>query len=85
VARIIKARVRAFAVATGKSEADAVAIATQVSGHSMRAGYATAALAADMPSYRIQQHTRRKSAEMVALYVREADKWTKSGLKGVGF
>ena len=26
-----------------------------------------------------------KSAEMVARYVREADKWTKNGLKGVGF
>jgi hypothetical protein len=44
----------------------------------MRAGYATAA--ADVSSYRIQQHTRHKSAEMVSLYVREADKWTKSGV-----
>jgi len=51
----------------------------------MRAGYATAAAAADVPDYRIQQHTRHKSVEMVARYVREADKWTKSGLKGVGF
>jgi hypothetical protein len=40
--------------------------------------------ARDMPSYRIQQHTRHKSAQMVAAYIREADKWT-SGLKGVGF
>jgi hypothetical protein len=38
-----------------------------------------------VPSYRIQQHTRHKSAEMVSRYVREADKWRKSGLKGVGF
>jgi hypothetical protein len=38
-----------------------------------------------MPSYRIQSHTRQKSAEMVAAYVRQADKWTKSGLDGVGF
>jgi len=32
-------------------------------------------------------HTRHKSSEMVARarYVREADKWTKSGLKSVGF
>ena len=28
---------------------------------------------------------RHKSAQMVAEYSREADKWTKSGLKGVGF
>ncbi len=38
---------------------------------------------ADVPQYRIQQHTRHKTAEMVARYVREADKWGKSGLKGV--
>ena len=56
-----------------------------VSGHSRRAGYATSAAARDMPGYRFQQHTRHKSAQMVAGYIREADKWTKSGLKGVGF
>jgi hypothetical protein len=54
-------------------------------GPSLRAGHATAAAFAKVPSYRIQQHTRHKSAEMVACYVREADQWTKSGLKGVGF
>jgi integrase len=85
VARIVKARVRALALAAGKSEAEADAVAERMSGHSLRAGYATAAAAANVPSYRIQQHTRHKSAEMVSRYVREADKWTKSGLKGVGF
>jgi integrase len=83
VSRIIKARVRAFAIAAGRPEVDADAIADRMSGHSLRAGYATAAAAANVPGYRIQQHTRHKSAEMVARYVREADKWTKSGLKGV--
>jgi integrase len=68
-----------------RSEADEDVIAERMSGHSMRAGYATAAAAANVPGYRIQQHTRHKSAEMVARYVRAADKWTKSGLKGVGF
>ena len=43
------------------------------------------AAAKDVPGYRIQQHTRHASAEMVSRYVREADKWAKSGLKGVGF
>jgi hypothetical protein len=43
------------------------------------------AAARNMPAYRIQSHTRHKSAEMVAGYIREADKWTKSGLDGVGF
>jgi integrase len=85
VSRIIKGRVRAYAIAAGRPEAEADAIAERMSGHSMRAGYATAAAAVNVPGYRIQQHTRHKSAEMVARYVREADKWSKSGLKGVGF
>jgi len=33
----------------------------------------------------IQSHTRHKSAQIVAGYIREADKWTKFGLDGVGF
>jgi integrase len=85
VSRIIKARVRAYAIANGMSKADAEALVARFSGHSLRAGYATAAAAQDVPSYRIQQHTRHKSAEMVARYIREADKWTKNGLEGVGF
>jgi hypothetical protein len=40
---------------------------------------ATSAAAVDTPSYRIQQHTRHKSAEMIARYIREAEKWTNNG------
>ena len=32
-----------------------------------------------------ESHTRHKAAQIVAGYIREADKWTKSGLDGVGF
>ena len=85
VSRIIKARLRAMMVLQGRSRSDADKSVKRFSGHSLCAGYATAAAAANVPSYRIQQHTRHKSAEMVARYVREADKWTRSGLQGVGF
>jgi integrase len=85
VARIVKGRVHELARQRGKSEAEADELVTLVSGHSLRAGYATSAAARDMPGYRIQQHTRHKSAQMVTEYIREAEKWTKSGLKGVGF
>jgi len=40
---------------------------------------------ADMAPYRIMQHTRHKSHEQVAGYIREGQKWTKSGLKRIGF
>lgn len=84
VARIIKARVGFLARVRGFTKDQAAEIAAKCSGHSLRAGYATAAAQADLPTHRIMQHTRHKSAEMVGRYIRESDKWTKSGLQGVG-
>jgi hypothetical protein len=34
-----------------------------------------------VPGYRIKQHSGHKSDAMVSRYIREADKWTKSGLR----
>jgi integrase len=85
VARVVKARVKALVKQRGRSEAEADELVELISGHSLRAGYATSAAARNMPGYRIQSHTRHKSAQVVAGYIREADKWTKSGLDGVGF
>ena len=85
VSCIVKERVRLLARLRGKSMEEAAELVVRFSGHSMRAGYATSAAAADVPGYRIKQHTRHKSDAMVSRYIRESDKWTKSGLKGVGF
>ena len=84
VARVVKSRVKELVKQRGRIVAEAEELVDLISGHSLRAGYATSA-AARMPAYRIQSHTRHKSAEVVAGYIREADKWTKSGLDGVGF
>jgi integrase len=83
VARIVKSRVKALVKQRGRSEAETDELVELISGHSLRAGYATSAAARNMPAYRIQSHTRHKSAQVVAGYIREADKWTKSGLDGV--
>jgi hypothetical protein len=85
VARIVKSRVKDLVKQRGRSEAETDELVELISGHSLRAGYATSAAARNMPAYRIQSHTRHKSAEVVSGYIREADKWTKSGLDGVGF
>lgn len=85
VSRIVKTRVRALAKVQGWSAPEVEIRVAQFSGHSLRAGYATEAGAKDVPSYRIMQHTRHKSHEMVASYIRAGQKWSKSGLKGVGF
>jgi integrase len=83
VSRIVKKAMRDLARRRGKSMAEAKDMVRRFSGHSLRAGYATSAAAADVPALRIQQHTRHKSADMVSRYVRESDKWSKSGLKGI--
>jgi hypothetical protein len=41
-------------------EAEAKELVELISGHSLRAGYATSAAARNMSAYRIQSHTRRK-------------------------
>jgi pantoate kinase len=74
---------RDFARRRGKSMAEARDQVRRFSDHSLGAGYATSAAAADVPALRIQQHTRHKSADVVARYVRESDKWSKSGLRGL--
>jgi len=85
VARIVRERVRARALACGSSaeEADELALAT--SGHSLRAGFITSAARAGVPEWKIRARSRHKSAEQVASYIRAAEEWTDSGLKGLGF
>jgi hypothetical protein len=63
VARIVKDQVRKLARLRGRSETEADELVALVSGHSLRAGYATSAAAHDMPGYRIQQHAPQVSAD----------------------
>jgi hypothetical protein len=85
VARIIKKEVRAWAIAAGRSEAEATELAELCSGHSLRAGYCTASAMAGVPEWKARRRSRHRSAETFAGYVRAAEEWTDSGLKGVGF
>jgi hypothetical protein len=73
MSRIIKARVLERALAVGASEEDAEALANACSGHSLRAGYCTAAALAGTPEWKIRRRSRHRSAELVARYVRAAE------------
>jgi integrase len=83
VSRIVKARVREYALIQGKSEAETLELVAAYSGHSMRAGYGTTAAMHDVPGYRIQQRMRHKSMDTTSGYIRAGQQWTKSGLKGI--
>jgi integrase len=85
VARIIKKEVRSCAIANGRSNEEADELAELCSGHSLRAGYCTASAIAGVPEWKARRRSRHRSAETFAGYVRAAEEWTDSGLKGVGF
>ena len=84
VARIIKRRVRQRALVLGHAESDRRTCGgiqrPQPAGwllHSRSHGR--------RPGWKIRRRSRHRTAEMVARYVRAAEEWTDSGLKGIGF
>jgi integrase len=85
VARIVKQRVFEHSMARGARPAEAIEARASVSGHSLRAGFITQAAMKGTPESVIRRHSRHKSAEQVAAYVRLAEKWHRSAVKGVGF
>lgn len=85
VSTIIKSRVKAYAILNGKSKAEAEQIVRRFSGHSMRAGFATTAADHEVDLARLAKHTRHKSLEVLLGYVRNAEQWKRSPLRGVGF
>ena len=71
VSAIVQTRVRRLEHRRGKTRKDAKSAAALFSGHSLCAGYATSAAAKELPSYRIQAHTRHKSADGAGLHPRK--------------
>jgi integrase len=84
VAEIIRKRVQALKRAEGASEEDAFDEAQSVSGHSLRAGFCTTAALKEVPEWKIRRRVRHATAEMTARYVRAAETWADSGLRGIG-
>jgi hypothetical protein len=72
---IVKQCVYELARALGGSEEQARARASQVSGHSLRVGFVTSALAAGVSSEDITDHVGWKSRECVFRYARDDDRF----------
>ena len=82
VSRIVKRAMRDLARRRGKSDAEAKDMVRRFLG-TAQGGLRHLRRGCRLPALRIQKHCRHKSAEMTARYVREFDKWSKSGLKGI--
>lgn len=76
-AQVVALIVKRYAKALGYDPAD-------YSGHSLRAGLATSAAAAGVPSHDIRRQTRHKSEAMLAVYIREADGFARNPVSALG-
>jgi integrase len=83
VSRIVKRAIRDIARKRGKTMEEADALRARFSGHSLRVGFVTSAAVRDVPALRIADHSRHKSLDMVHRYVRFAERYNKSALKGM--
>jgi site-specific recombinase XerD len=73
IATAIKRAVFRSALAEGLSQKDAYALADTVAGHSLRAGFITAADAAGAPISKIMEQARHARFETTRGYIRKAD------------
>jgi len=81
-ARMIKDRMHAYALAGGAMDGEAAQLREAVSGHSLRAGFITSVALGGTPEWKIRGHSRHKSADMVAKYVRAAAQMERQHHKG---
>jgi integrase len=73
IALAVKRAVFRAALADGYSKREAYALADTVGGHSLRAGFVTAADAAGAPISKVMQQARHARYETTRGYIREAD------------
>ena len=73
IALAVKRAVYRAELATGHNMDEAMASAATVAGHSLRAGFVTAADAAGAPISKIMEQARHARFETTRGYVREAD------------
>jgi integrase len=83
VTAVVRSLVLEYLLASGMEEVAAVTAANRYRSHSLRSGYATQAAHGGVVLSRIQDHCRHKSPLTTAGYIRLAQDWDNSGLKGL--
>ena len=83
VTAVVRTLVHEYLLAGGMEPVSAWAAASRFRSHSLRAGYATEAADRGVVLSRIQDHCRHRSPVTTAGYVRLAQDWANSGLKGL--
>jgi integrase len=85
IAHIVRQRVEAYSVATGRQPKEALLLAREFSAHSIRRGLCTSLSRARVPFADIRKRSRHRSDAMVAKYISDAEGRRSGGLGKVGF
>ena len=85
IAHIVRQRIEAYSVATGKRPKEARLLAKEFSGHSIRRGLCTSLSRARVSFADIRKRSRHRSDAMVARYIADAEGRRSGGLAKVGF
>jgi integrase len=83
VAYAVKAAMKDLHQWRGKSKDEAKAEVARIAAHSLRSGFCTEAAEAAVPLVEIAKHARHSSTDVTMGYVRRAEQYSKSPLKGL--
>jgi integrase len=85
IRHIVRRRVTAYSIAAGKPRKEALMLANQYSGHSLRRGFCTSASRAKVPFADIRRRSRHRSDTTLTMYIAEAEGRQSRAFTKVGF
>ena len=85
VRHIVRQRITAYSVATGKLLEEALLLARQYSAHSIRRGFCTSASRAKVPFADIRRRSRHRSDKTLTTYIAEAEGRQSRAFTKIGF
>jgi integrase len=82
---IVRRRITAYSVASGKPLEEAMLLAREYSGHSLRRGFCTSASRAKVPFADIRRRSRHRSDKTLTTYIAEAEGRQTRAFTKIGF
>ena len=85
VRHFVRQRIEAYSIAAGKPLKEALLLAKQYSGHSLRRGFCTSASRAKVPFADIRKRSRHRSDATLTVYIAAADGRQTRAFTKIGF
>jgi hypothetical protein len=85
IRHIVRQRIEAYSIASGKPLKEALELAKQFSGHSLRRGFCTSASRAKVPFAEIRRRSRHRSDKTLTAYIDAAEGRQSRAFVKIGF